>query len=541
MGKTSHNKLMRALIIICLLQPVFTGGAAEHLHQAIDRLVAAKAGEQPLAGPASDAEFLRRATLDFTGRIPTKEQVQQFLADRAKDKRTRLINRLFADPLWAETMAERFHVMLMERRGKDEHWNTWLQTAFQKNKPWDIMVREMIAPDFKDEAKRGAGYFLTKRLEKYGQNPTDHPGLTRDVGRMFMGVDLQCAQCHRHLSVKSYKQIDFQGLFVAYQNLKLQRANDSIKVAWVSEGLMKNELEYSSVFSETQKSIGPRVPFGEEVSIPEYPKGEEWLEAPDRAKRFLGTPKFSPLKEIATRLATKDNAYFTRNIANRAWFLMMGRGLVEPLDLTHAKNPPSHPELLDLLANELAAHQFDLKWLLRELALTQTYQRSSVLPTGQPDESLFAAAKERPIAAEVLLRNVLLATGETERVNQLPDEDDHTRAKYEALFQSTFANAPREPELAVNATLKAALFLRNNESLLWLLQRRQGNLVDRLANLKKPAAIAEAAFLQILSRPATSDEQAMVKTFLENQADRDQALSDLAWALMTSAEFFVNH
>ena len=541
MGKTSHNKLMRALIIICLLQPVFTGGAAEHLHQAIDRLVAAKAGEQPLAGPASDAEFLRRATLDFTGRIPTKEQVQQFLADRTKDKRTRLINRLFADPLWAETMAERFHVMLMERRGKDEHWNTWLRIAFQKNKPWDIMVREMIAPDFKDEAKRGAGYFLTKRLEKYGQNPTDHPGLTRDVGRMFMGVDLQCAQCHRHLSVKSYKQIDFQGLFVAYQNLKLQRANDSIKVAWVSEGLMKNELEYSSVFSETQKSTGPRVPFGEEVSIPEYPKGEEWLEAPDRAKRFLGTPKFSPLKEIATRLATKDNAYFTRNIANRAWFLMMGRGLVEPLDLTHAKNPPSHPELLDLLANELAAHQFDLKWLLRELALTQTYQRSSVLPTGQPDESLFAAAKERPIAAEVLLRNVLLATGETERVNQLPDEDDHTRAKYEALFQSTFANAPREPELAVNATLKAALFLRNNESLLWLLQRRQGNLVDRLAKLKKPAAIAEASFLQILSRPATSDEQAMVKTFLENQADRDQALGDLAWALMTSAEFFVNH
>ena len=222
---------MRALVIICLLQPAFTGRATEHLYQAIDRLVAAKAGDQSLAEPASDAEFLRRATLDFTGRIPTAKSVQQFLADPAKDKRARLIDRLFADPLWAETMAERFHVMLMERRGKDEHWNSWLQTAFRKNKPWDTMVREMIAPDFKDEAKRGAGYFLTKRLEKYGQNPTDHPGLTRDVGRMFMGVDLQCAQCHRHLSVKSYKQVDFQGLFAAYQNLKLQRANESIKVA----------------------------------------------------------------------------------------------------------------------------------------------------------------------------------------------------------------------------------------------------------------------------------------------------------------------
>lgn len=104
---------------------------------------------------------------------------------------------------------------------------------------------------------------------------------------------------------------------------------------------------------------------------------------------------------------------------------MMGRGLVEPLDLAHIQNPASHPELLDLLAKELAARQFDLKWLLRELALTQTYQRSSVLPDGKPAENLFAAAKERPIAAEALLRNVLLATGETERVTKLPDEDAH--------------------------------------------------------------------------------------------------------------------
>lgn len=534
-------ELMRALLIICLWLSVHPGQAAEPLHKAIDRLIAAQAGTQPLAGPATDAEFLRRATLDFTGRIPTATAVQEFLADPAKDKRARLIDRLFAEPLWAETMAERFHVMLMERRGNDEHWNGWLKKAFLENKPWDVMVREMIAPDFKDEAKRGAGYFLTKRLEKYGQNPTDHPGLTRDVGRMFMGVDLQCAQCHRHLSVKSYKQLDFQGLFAAYQNLKLQRANDTIKVAWVSEGLMKKGLEYSSVFSETQKSTGPRVPFGEEIVIPEFPKGEEWLEAPDRTKRFLGTPKFSPIREIATRMTVGSNPYFTRNIANRAWFLMMGCGLVEPLDLAHIQNPASHPELLDLLAKELAARQFDLKWLLRELALTQTYQRSSVLPDGKPAENLFAAAKERPIAAEALLRNVLLATGETERVTKLPDEDAHSLAKFEELFQSTFANAPREPELAVNATLKAALFLRNNETLLGLLKRRDGNLVDQLTKLKEPKAIADTVFLNILSRPASKAEQAMVQAFLENSSHHEQALGDLAWALLTSAEFFVNH
>jgi len=187
----------------------------------------------------------------------------------------------------------------------------------------------MVSPRFTDEARRGAGFFITKRLEKYGQNPTDFPGLTRDVGRMFMGVDLQCAQCHRHLTVKDYKQVDFQGLYAAFLNLRRQGPNDSVKVAWASEGILKKKLEFGSVFSETKKNTGPRVPFGEEIAIPVFKKGEEWKVKPDRKKKITGVAKFSPLKEIAERLATAENPYFARNIANRAWFLMMGRGLAQ--------------------------------------------------------------------------------------------------------------------------------------------------------------------------------------------------------------------
>ena len=527
---------MRFVLAICLCSAGLSVGAGEALHLRVDKLIA---GKQKLAGPASDAEFLRRAHLDFTGRIPTAKTVQKFLADKAKDKRAKLIDQLFAGPLWAETMAERFHVMLMERRGKDEEWQKWLAGSFKANKPWDVMAREMVAPRFTDEARRGAGFFITKRLEKYGQNPTDYPGLTRDVGRMFMGVDLQCAQCHRHLTVKDYKQLDFQGLYGVFLNIRRQRPNDSVKVAWASEGILKKKLEFGSVFSETKKNTGPRVPFGEEIAIPVFKKGEEWKVKPDRKKKIAGVAKFSPLKEIAARMTTAENPYFARNIANRAWFLMMGRGLVEPLDLAHKKNPPSHPELLNLLAKELAAREFDLKWLFRELALTKTYQRSSVLPKGGASEHLFVAAKERPIAAESLLRNVLLATGEEARVGKLKEDDEHSLKNFEELFQATFANAPREPELAVNATLKAALFLRNNESLLWLVKRRDGNLVDRLVKLKEPAKIADAVFLNVLSRAPSDEERSMVKSFLEKQTDR--ALGDLVWALLSSTEFYVNH
>ena len=531
---------MRTWLIIWLAG-IALGIAGEPLHQRIDRLIAAKAGHQKLAGPATDAEFLRRAHLDFTGRIPTAAVTRKFLADKFPNKRAKLIDSLFAGPRWAETMAERFHLMLMERRGKDENWQKWLVASFRANKPWDVMAREILAPNGRDETKRGAWHFIAKRLEKYGQNPTDYPGLTRDVGRMFMGVDLQCAQCHRHLSVKDYKQLDFQGLYAAYLNLRRQGPNAMIKVAWASEAVFQKELEYGSVFSETKKTTGPRVPFGDEVAVPAFKRGEEYEVKPDRKTGEPGRLKFSPLKEIATRLASADNPFFARNIANRSWFLMMGRGLIEPLDLAHKKNPPSHPELLDLLARELKARKFDLKWLLRELALTQTYQRASTLPgsVGPPD--IFAAALERPIPAESLVHNVLQATGELGRVAKLKDADDHSRKSFDTLFQAAFANAPREPELAVNSTLRAALFLRNNEALLWLVQQREGNLVDRLAKLKDSSAIAEGAFLHILSRPPSKEERAMVESFLEKQTPRDQALGDLVWALLSSAEFFVNH
>ncbi|MFP6886364.1 MAG: DUF1549 domain-containing protein [Opitutales bacterium] len=498
-------------------------------------------GKSALAGPADDSEFLRRAYLDFAGRIPSAETVRKFLADQSCGKRTKLIDELFADSLWSEAMADRFHVMLMERLGKDEDWRKWLVESFRSNKPWDKMVLEMLSPDFLSEETRGAGFFLTKRLEKYGQNPTDFAGLTRDVGRMFMGVDLQCAECHKHLTIKDYRQVDFQGMYATYGNVRLQNPSGAIKVKWLREEVVREELEFGSAFNDKKRRIGPRLPFGKPVEIPVFKKGEEYEIKPDKAKGIVGKLKFRPLAEIAERMVDLNNTFFARNLANRAWFLMTGRGLIEPLDLAHSNNPPSHPELLDLLSAELVKKKFDLRWFFRELTRTRTYSLSGLLPGGHDPPQLFTVALERPIAAESILRNVLLATGEWDRVAKLKDEDEHSMNSFEELFQSAFAKAPREPELSVNSTLKGALFLRNNDSLLWLLVRREGNLVDRLCKLQNNEKIAEEAFLSVLSRMPTEEDCDMVKTFLENHSSPEVALGDLVWALLSSAEFCVNH
>lgn len=523
---------------------------AEPLHERVDALIVTKAAGHATSPAADDAEFLRRAWLDFDGGIPSVAEARRFLQDKSPAKRSQLIKTLIAAPRFAERMADAFNVMLMERRGENPGWRQWLTDSFRANKPWDAMVREILAPDFLDEKQRGAGWFITRRLEKVGQQDTDYPGLTRDVGRMFMGVDLQCCQCHRHLTVQDYKQADFTGLFTVYSNLKLQPADTLRKTAWVSEGAMTAKYEFASVLTGAKGQVGPRVPFNEEVAVPTYTADEAWLIKPDKKTKELGTPRFSPLKEISQRLPSPENRIFAKNIANRVWFLLMGRGLVEPLDFQHSANPPTHPELLDLLADELTSHHFDLRWLIGELALTQTYARASTLPDGstqQPDE-LYLTAHERHLTFEQQMRAFLTGTGELDRLsqNKKADSSDDARkftlADFEKAFSAALANAPKEAEIHVSPTLRSSLFFRNSDFVQWALRSRTGNLIERASKLDDSGAMAEELYLATLTRLPDGDEKASFNMWMEKRsADKDKALGDFAWALLSSTEFFVNH
>ena len=502
----------------------------------IDQQIETKAQQEgiPFSETADDATFMRRVYLDFAGTLPEPSKVKAFLSDKSEDKRKALIQELLNAETYVPRMADAFHVMLMERRGPDEDWQKYLNDAFANNKPWDQMVREILNPDFLDETKRGAGYFITQRLTKSGQQPTDYPGLTRDVGRLFMGVDLQCAQCHKHLTVKDYKQIDFNGLFVTYQNLKLNNPSGDYKTNWVSENLLDKEYEFVSVFTEKAKTTPPRIPFGKSIPIPELEKDAKWEVAPDRRKKIVGVPAFRPLKEVAENLASSDNPWFAQNAVNRIWFLMMGRGIVEPLDLQHTANPPSHPEILERLATEFTKLNFDIRWLLEQLARTKTYQRSSALPEsaqGQlPAPQFFATALERPLTALQLQNAFLQATGES-----------HSEELEEAFYDA-FANPPKEPELQVNPTLRSALFLRNSTYMDSALQPKEGNLISKLQNIKDDKKLIESAYLSIYSRVPDDTERKLLSEHLSaNKDNRLEAIQQLTWSLLSSMEFFANH
>lgn len=503
--------------------------ADEPLHSRVDALIDAKLSGQQVAMLADDAEFLRRVFLDFVGRIPNVTEAREFLQDSATDKREKLIDKLLAGDEFPNRMADLMHVMLMERRGEHPEWTAYLRESFKQNKPWDVMVREIVAPDPKNEQTRASAFFLSKRLEHYGQNAIDYPTLTRDVGRMFLGMDLQCAQCHDHLFIKDYKQDDFQGMYIAFLNAELR---SDAKFPAVSEKLLTKKIEFQSVFNPEKKSTGPRVPGRSEISIPEFAKGEEYLDPPDKKTKEPGQPKFSPLEQLAKQITAPDNTQFAKSIANRGWFVAMGRGLVHPLDLHHSENPPSHLELLDLLARETIEHNFDLKWLLRELARTRTYQRSGILPADAKDPlpDRYAVALEKPLSAEQLFASVTTATG-TKPADTIKQK-----------FVKAFANPPMEPEGEFAPSLRASLFLMNDAELLKLLDPQPENLLTRLKALDSPEAVADELYVSVLSRRPTADEIAEVTDQLKLAGDRKESvLKQLAWALLASSEFCLNH
>ncbi len=535
--------ILLAVFSFATTLPVWSDDA---LHTRIDALIETKAATAP-AELCTDAEFLRRIYLDLNGTIPTAQEARKFIQDKATDKREKLVERLLQQPRYGQRMREMFHVMLMERRGDNDEWTKFLKSSFENNKPWDQLVREILNPDAENEQTRGAAFFITKRLEKYGQNPVDLPGLTRDVGRLFLGIDVQCAQCHDHLFINDYKQADYQGLFAYVGHTFIRRDK---KFPAVGEKLMKTKIEFQSVFGGEKTQIGPRIPGGEEVAIPVVKKGEEYTKPPDRKTQFPGIPKFSPLAELSKRLPATSNKRFATNIANRLWFVMMGRGIVHPLDLHHGDNPASYPELLDLLGQQIIAHKFDVQWMLREIALSRTYQRSSLLPPNSDHvpESSFLVAIEKPLSAEQLLSGTLQATGEdkhlTANAKQKPDDADGTDrlSDYRNRFLAAFANNPREPEVEFSPSVKAALFVLNDVDVLAWLQPKPGNLVERLSKMADSKQIAEELYLSVLTRFPTEEETAEVNRHLErNVKTRQQAIGQLAWALLASTEFCVNH
>ncbi|WP_425615679.1 DUF1549 domain-containing protein [Anatilimnocola sp. NA78] len=532
--KVSRYVLLSSCLVVSSLL-AFAQAEEAPLHQRIDQLIEASAGGE-LAPQATDGEFLRRAYLDLAGRIPTRDEAAAFFADPSQDKRAKAIDQLLASDDHVRRLQQVLHVMLMERLGDHEEWRKYLTESIKANKHWDQLVRELLNPNAEDEATRGSALFFSKRLENYGQNPVDVPALVRDVGRLLMGIDVQCAQCHDHLFVEEYKQEHYHGLFAYISQVGLRT---DVKFPAVAEKPLLKKVEFMSVFVQEPKSIGPQVPGLQEVSLPTFEKGQEYEVKPDPKTKKPGKVKFSALQSLSEQLPNAGNSFFKQNIANRIWWLMMGRGQVHPLDLMHKENPASHPAVLSLMADELAANEFDLRWLIKELALTRTYQRSTVAPFAADDLPLqsYRVALEKPLLSEQLLQSMLTATGMADSV-----KEEKQIAELQAKFDKAFALPAREPEVDHAPSVKAALFLLNDTTVIGWLKPQENNLTARLEKLTDVSALADEMYLSVLTRQPTDDEKKIVADYLAKHSDkRAEAIRTLAWSLLASNEFGINH
>ena len=267
---------------------------------------------------------------------------------------------------------------------------------------------------------RGAARFYLDRL-------ADPNLLTRDVGRIFLGRDLQCAQCHDHPLIDDYKQAHYYGIFAFLNRTTLFGADPTgvKKNTGVLAEKADGDVTFSSVFKKkVSHQTGPRILDEQPVPEPRIPQGAEYLVAPDKENKVRPIPRYSRRGELAKRLSATTVPQFSRNIVNRLWAIMMGRGLVHPVDLDHAENPPADSELLDLMARAFVVQRYDIKAFLRELALTRAYQRSSEPPPGASNgaDSRFAVFSLKPLTPEQLAWSVMQGLGLVSIARQQAEE-----------------------------------------------------------------------------------------------------------------------
>ena len=529
------------------------------LHPQIDQLIeAATPNFRKIAAPlCSDAEFFRRAHLDLTGSVPTGEETRAFLADQTptQEKRAALIELLLASPRYARRMQYVLDEMIMERRAgsnvPDAEWQNWLRSSIRENRRWDAVVAEILAADGAEDAKRPAAKFYLDR-------DFEVDVVTRDVGRIFLGVDLECAQCHDHPSIDGYLQRHYYGIsaFLKRSYVFTDAKSKKKMLGEKAEG----DVKFTSVFTSVEGMTNPRL-----LDLPQIPDPDgvekAYLVKPESKTR--GIPQYSRRLQLPLSMISDENVDFRRNIVNRLWAVMMGRGLVEPLDVRHADNPATHPEVLSLLADELLRHEYDVRWLIRELALTATYQRGRA--AGDPNDEVhtYAGAYLKALSPEQLAWSVMDVTGvstqtlaakKAELLKKDPKSGEAKTADplwqeetlHDALkanvdqFVTTFAGQGGQ-KTGFDSSADQALFLLNGALIQKWLVPANGNLTDRLRKLEASAEFAEELYMSVLNRAPGDEEVAAVTSYLEAVSDRDAATQELTWALMTSAEFRFNH
>lgn len=548
-----HRRLQPRAVFACILawccgvtvvaqgeQPTPSDTAS--LSALIDQSIAAKlaaANVTPAPG-IDDGRFLRRATLDLAGRIPTPSEQDAFAADPSPDKRARLVDRLLASPDYAFHQRNEINRHLMGPRPVSDAWNSYLLAAVRDNRPWDRLFREILLPERETTPESGAGEFLRQRA------PT-LDSITNDVAVLLFGVNVSCAKCHDHPLVPDWKQDHYFGLASFFQRtyptqrgLVAEKFDGRLKFTTVAG----EEKQAAFLFLSGTAVDEPALAWSDDVrkSTEEaVAKAEKEAEAPPPP-----LPDFSPRAELV-RLAVEQGAtgFLARNAVNRVWARLMGRGLVHPLDQMHSENPASHPELLDGLARDFVEHRCDIQRLVRGIVLSAAYARDSRWNNGErPAPDLFAVANVRPLTPRQIALSLDVATLAPAQLTAATAGEDWLAQREQLEVRSSgLAGRLELPEEGFQVSVDEALLFSNGATLSdEYLRSGDDRLVGDLAGRAESAEIVTVMFSSALSRSPTDEERSAVAAFLDQRSDRRaEGIRQAVWALLASPEFRFNH
>jgi hypothetical protein len=494
---------------------------------AIDHFLAAewKARGITAAPTCDDRTFVRRVYLDLSGRIPTREEANAFLTDLSPDKRVKLVDKLLAGDEYARTFREVWDALLMgrrtgrrEQRRRESGWHEFLEAAFKHDRRWDEVVREIITARPAKPEDKGALWFVYERRN-------EHQQIAEALAPVIYGTKIDCAQCHDHPLAREIKQGHYWGLVAAFNRSKnIERGTPA-----VAESAIGGFVNFTNLKKESQPAVlamltGRTI---DEERPPSDVKQEDSPEAYLDPAAAVKVPKFSRRAALADA-ATRENPLLAKAFVNYTWAILLGRGIVHPVDEMNSKNPPSHPELLDWLAADFASHGYTPRRLIRAIVLSRAYQLSAWTGENAPAPQTFAAAMEKPLMAEAIARSARIASG---------------RAPDDTTLRQTFAETfPDVLPRVTRATVQQAMLLANGQAFSALYKPEAGNAPELLAALPSLEDRVRQAFQFALTRDPDPEELAHGVEFLGARLEKPrEAAGQLLWALAAGPEFLTNH
>ena len=468
------------------------------------------------AGQCSDEEFVRRVHLDIIGVIPTADKVTAFLANKDTDKRAKLVDELLADPRFGRYLAEMWTIHMVPRDSnnralKQKPLEDWFADHFNKNTPVDKVVYELITVTGEIDANPAGTYFVA--------NPTVDK-ITDNVSKMFLGVQLQCAQCHNH-PFTDWKQTEYWAMAAFFMKT---RVNGNPQQA-AKKGTVL-------AVSETNKAPNKKngLPESAKIVPAKFLQGE--------------TPKISTLEmrpTLAKWMTSSDNKFFARAMANRFWYQMFGRGLVNPVDDMHDDNAASHPELLATLTEQLKLNNFDIKYLIRAICNSEAYQRTSATKddAAEIDLDLFVRREVRVLNPEQLYDSLttILGTNGAKGDGKVKAAGKKGPATPRDNFIAFFRIEDVNP-LEYQNGIPQALRMMNSP----FTAKSDATALQIIGATKEPKEAIERIYLAALARKPTTRELDRLTTYVNRPGSTARtSYGDILWALLNSSEFVLNH